>query len=151
MPKTKKRAVAGSPSPTPAAESELVIQADGRASLHIHIERPGLALVVEELSKYVDGLTGFMKHNANTPQSPAQSRSPIKRNGKRGVSKIDLVFRLVSGEPKRGVTPTEIKEMSKSYGIENGSNSYPYVMLWKLKKTGDIIERDGRYYPAASQ
>jgi hypothetical protein len=97
----------------------------------------------ERLAHYEAALEAEIMKRRQASASPA-----IKRNGRAEMSKIDLVYTLIAKRPKRGATPAEIKELSEPYSIENGSNSYPYVMLWKLKKAGDIVERDGRYYPA---
>jgi len=75
---------------------------------------------------------------------------PTKRNGEPDtVSKIDFVYNLIEKYgKKKGLTPAQIRKLSPPEYIENGSaKTYPYVMLWKLKKNDEIEVDQGRYFP----
>ena len=52
---------------------------------------------------------------------------------------------LVEKHETTGMVPSEIKALSPADW--NARKTFPYTMLWKLKETEYIVERDGRYFP----
>jgi len=54
----------------------------------------------------------------------------------------DVVFEIVEANP--GLTTQEIRQHPAATSIRRPS--FPYVQLFKLKRGGEIVEREGRYY-----
>lgn len=56
----------------------------------------------------------------------------------------DIVFGIIEECP--GLAPREILQQPEAAAIT--AKSFPYLQLFKLKRAGEIEERDGRYFPA---
>jgi hypothetical protein len=61
----------------------------------------------------------------------------------------DVVFDIIQKRPSKGFAPGEILEQPKARRIS--APSFPYLQLYKLKRGGEIIEKNGRYYPRSGK
>lgn len=61
----------------------------------------------------------------------------------------DVVYNIIQKRPRKGFAPFEILEHPEANGIN--APSFPYLQLHKLKKGGEIVEKNGRYYPVEAE
>jgi hypothetical protein len=116
--------------------SEAVIEAQDKA-------KKAVAYVNEietKLSTYQSALEAEMRDRGMLHAVVTK----LPENGPRGA-KTDFIKKVIQ-KAENGVTPGEIKEELKKAGIKVHPN-YTYAVLIRAKGKGEIIEKNGRYFP----
>jgi hypothetical protein len=61
-------------------------------------------------------------------------------------NKMAFVRLFVKRSMPNGVTPIQIKKAAVAHGLNGVTSSFPHTILFKLKETEKIHEKDGQYF-----
>jgi len=106
----------------------------------------------ERESQVRDQLTALqVLINAEQPNKAKAADAPVTQlslatNTDTDGNKAEIVRAVIQEHGSTGLTPSQIRKFLDAKGFP-ASGNYLYAVLLRSKRTGRLIERNGRYYP----
>ena len=103
-----------------------------------------------ELNGYQKASEAELRREGKRPSMPTMIQAfPVQGAGPpTGVRKTDFVRSLLKDRGQQGVTPVDVwAAFKKTDQYTKMHRNYVYAILARLKDRGEVVERNGKYFP----